>query len=180
METCPICLDEIKNTDNFLYMPKCNHKVHTTCELKAAQYDVRCPICRTKDERLTTRQEDDIQLYSNLERVANEREYELKKYKRKRARVIKKNSKLTKMKEKLNEEKKNFIATERRLEILWMKLQKDCWKNDKNIQKLKNERKKHQRKTNSLWKKLDDEVENIVGPKPDDIILDINFNYLNP
>lgn len=175
METCPICLDEIKTTDNFLCMPICNHKIHTLCELKAAQYDARCPVCRTKDKYLTTRQEDDSQMYSNIERLAREQDIEIRKYRRKRARVIRKHSKLNNLREKLNEEKKTFLKKEKELERVWIQLQKDCWKNDTTIQKLKSERKKCQRRTNCLCKKLENAVENIVGPRPEDIILNIQL-----
>lgn len=175
MDTCPICLEEIKSTDNFLCMPICKHKIHTLCELKAAQYDARCPVCRTKDETLTTRQEDDVQIYSNLESLAQEEESEFARYKRKRARVIRKHSRLHKLKEKLNREKKSFVKTEKELERMWIQVQKDCWKNDSNIQRLKQERKKYQRKTNCLCKKLENEVANIVGPKPEHFFLNIHL-----
>ena len=176
MDTCPICLDVIKDTDNFLLMPKCNHKIHTICELKAAQYDLRCPVCRTKDGALTTRQEDDLQMYSNLERIAEQQDTEMRKYKRKRNRVIRQHSRLTRLRDQLNEEKRGYFKKEKELERVWIQIQKDSWKNNSIIKRLKDERKKYQRRTNSLCKKLEDEVENIVGPKPDDFVLSVHLS----
>lgn len=176
MDICPICLDIISDSDNFLLMPICNHKIHTLCELKAAQYDSRCPVCRTKDGSLTTRQEDDMQMYTNLERIAEEQDTEIRKYKRKRARVIRKHSRLTRLRDKLNEEKKTYNKTEKELERVWIQVQKDSWKNDEKLKKLKLERKKYQRRANSLCKKLESEVEDIVGPKPEDFILSVHLS----
>ena len=45
--------------------------------------------------------------------------------------------------------------------------------NDPDIIRLKNERKKCQRKTSQLCKKLEKEIEEKVGPKPDDIIINL-------
>ena len=172
METCPICLDFIHDDDNFLKMPQCFHKIHTLCALKAVKYDARCPICRTKDPELThsEAQEEHAQVYTHLERLAEEHDSMLKRYKRRRAREIKKNSRLTRLRDRLNEEKKCFVQKEKELEREWLLLQKNNWKHDKLINSLKNERKKHQRRTNSLCKRLENEIETILGPKPDDFL----------
>ena len=47
---CPICHENIKETDNIPLLP-CNHKFHYTCLADYCKYrinhDVRCPMCRT-------------------------------------------------------------------------------------------------------------------------------------
>ena len=179
-DTCPICLEKFESNDNILHMPVCKHRIHTCCELKAAQYDSRCPICRTKDPNLTTRQDDDIAMYTNLENLAEEHANKIRQYNRKRARVINKHSKLTRLKEQLKRERKNFEDKEKELEKLWMKIQRESWNNNPNILKLKYERRKYQRRTNMLCKRLEEQVEEKVGPKPDDFEFNIDFRIVQP
>jgi predicted nuclease with TOPRIM domain len=176
VETCPICLDEIKG-DDYLCMPVCQHKVHTVCELKAAQYDSRCPVCRTKHPFITSRAEDDVQHYTNMEQLVNDQEAAIVQYNRKRSRIIRNHSNLSRLREKLKKEKKTFFNKEKELEREWIQLQKNCWKTDATINKLKNERKRHQRKTNILCKKLEGEIETIMGPKPEDLFNLINIHF---
>ena len=46
---CPICLDELKNTDNIQKLP-CKHKFHKECLMHVCNNknnrNVKCPICR--------------------------------------------------------------------------------------------------------------------------------------
>lgn len=175
MENCPICLDCVEADDKSLCMPVCMHRVHTVCALKAAQYDSRCPVCRTREPTLTSRQEDDLEMYANIERIANEQEIEVRRYQQRRARVIRKHSRLRHIRDRLNDEKKRYASKEKELERTWVQMQRECWKSNEAIQRLKQERRVHQRRTNSLCKKLDNEVETILGPKPEDIILSVNI-----
>lgn len=174
-ETCPICLEPLTEHDNVLCMPVCMHKIHTMCELKAAQYDARCPVCRTKDPRLTTRTEDDVAVYNNLERLATEYDSTVRRYKRKRARVINQHSKLGRLRERLKKERKDFVSVERELERHWMKLQRESWNNNPEIVRLKNERRRYQRRSNTICKKLENELEERLGPRPDDVM----FQFAN-
>lgn len=166
-ETCPICLESILEHDNVLCMPVCMHKIHTSCELKAAQYDARCPVCRSKDPNLTSRQDDDAAMYSNLERLAHEHEQQVRRYNRKRSDMIKKHSKLKHIRDQLKTQKQSYISKEKELQKQWMKLQRECWNNDPEIAKLKEERKKYLRRTSFLCKKLEQEIEDKIGPRPD-------------
>tara|TARA_Y100000741_G_scaffold283984_1_gene223737 strand:- start:2726 stop:3262 length:537 start_codon:yes stop_codon:yes gene_type:complete len=172
---CPICYEDICEDDNVLCMPICLHKIHTKCGLKAAQYDTRCPICRTKDPDITTRQDDDVVMYANLERLAREHDRCIRNYNQKRTRVIKKNSKLGRIRDKLKIERNNYLQKEKELEKHWTKIQKETWKTDPEISRLKKERLKCQRKSNLLCRRLEKEIEQEVGPKPDDIMFNMNI-----
>ena len=174
LDTCPICLDYIYSTDNVLCMPVCLHKVHAKCGLAAAQYDTRCSICRTKDPDLVSKQENELEIFSNLEELANNHDRTVRQYNRKRARVINKNSRLGRLQEKFKKEKKNFHEVENDLEKKWMKLQKDSWTNDPNINQLKCDRRKAQRRSNVLSRKLEDELEKELGPKQQSFVFRID------
>ena len=166
-EFCPICLDKIEADDNVLCMPLCMHKIHTACELKAAQYDSRCPICRTKDPEITSRQDDDLAMYSNLENLANEHNRTVQTYNRKRARIIRKHSRLRGLRNALKKEKEFFNNTDKELEREWIKAQKEIWNNNTEITRLKKKRRQHQQKSNTLCKRLEKELEDKVGPRPE-------------
>lgn len=45
-EICAVCQEQIPNMEESMMWPSCHHKLHTTCALQLAQYDVRCPVCR--------------------------------------------------------------------------------------------------------------------------------------
>ena len=175
--SCPICLEPFTENDNTLCMPVCMHKIHTKCELSAAQYDTRCPLCRTTDDDILLRPDAENithEIYSSIEHLVNEHEEEVVRYKRKRNRTIKKNSRLNTMNEKLKKEKKSFNIKEKELVTEWTSIQKEIWMKHPQIMKLKLERKKIQRKKSALCKKLEQEVEEIVGPKPNEFTLNIN------
>lgn len=158
-------------------MPVCMHKIHTKCELSAAQYDTRCPLCRTTDDDILLRPNaEDIthEIYSNIEHLVTEHQEEVVRYKRKKNRVIKKNSRLSKLNENLKKERKSFVMKENELVTEWTNIQKEIWMKHPQILKLKLERKKIQRKSSALCNKLEKEVEEIIGPKPNEFTFNIN------
>lgn len=173
-ETCPICLECINEGDNVLEMPVCKHKIHTLCELKAAQYDSRCPVCRTKHPDITTRQEDDIEMYANIERIAADHERMIGRYNQRRYRAIQKNPRLKLVQCKLKEEKRNLKRKDDELSREWLRVQKDCWNNDPDISRLKDERRKQQRRTSRLCRELEHKLEEELGPRPHEQFFTIN------
>ena len=49
MEPCPVCQDPLDH--DVLTLPGCGHRLHASCALSAAQYDVRCAVCRVRRRR---------------------------------------------------------------------------------------------------------------------------------
>ena len=178
-DVCPICLEAISDTDNVLCMPICMHRVHTKCELKAAQYDSRCPICRTKDPELTTRQDDDVEIYTNLEQLVHEHERSMRQYNQKRCRVIRQNSKLYSLREQLKRERRLMVESDKRLDQTWLRIQRDIWKNNTDLVGLKKERRVHQNRANYLYKKLEAKLEETVGPRPGGMIFNVDIEAVD-
>lgn len=56
---CPVCLEVMQDDATMLRHPGCGHAMHTVCALNAAQYDVRCPLCRGAHADLKPRCEDE-------------------------------------------------------------------------------------------------------------------------
>jgi len=166
---CPICLEIIQETDNILCMPVCGHKIHTLCELAAAQYDTRCPVCRTKDPELCTKIEEPT-IYDNIERLTRERQRIIMSYRRRRNRLIGKNTKLASLREREKQETQNLNMKNKELEQAWSSFQRKAWMENSDIGELKKERQRVLRRLSSISKALDNAVEGEIGPQPDDVI----------
>lgn len=53
---CCICLEAVTTAeDGVVRWPGCDHRVHVACMLTAAQYDVRCPLCRQVPSKVQVR-----------------------------------------------------------------------------------------------------------------------------
>lgn len=57
--TCTVCFGDLDEAET-VTLPGCGHAFHTACILTAAQYDVKCPVCRRVpngiDERASPQQ----------------------------------------------------------------------------------------------------------------------------
>lgn len=56
---CAICLEDV-SLDNRVRVPGCRHLFCGSCLLNAAQYDVRCPVCRQMPTGVTAREKPTI------------------------------------------------------------------------------------------------------------------------
>jgi hypothetical protein len=178
-EACPICLEDCDEANAF-YWPTCGHKVHSICALTAAQYDVRCPMCRNLDENIKLRKTDDEQENENsdsdddsdnfletVERLIIEHERNTRNYKSKRYRVIRGDEKLSRLQTKLHEVEKVFKTSDKTLDREWMIHQKTMWNSNKKIMALRKDRKTCLRKVNYFSKKLECAIENKIGSPPE-------------
>lgn len=164
---CPICLETIKDTDNTLRMPVCMHKIHTQCALQAAQYDMRCPLCRTKDESLEAKPvEEEMNIFQILEETAEQHERIRRRYQRKRRNVINVNRKLKVLDQRIRQNNRLLNESEKELERTWMQLQRKAWKENPEIQRLKKERQDVQRRRAYACRILEREIEAEIGPNP--------------
>ena len=161
-DCCAICLDPIEN-DSFIIMPVCKHKFHSHCMISAAQYDIRCPTCRTQDTRIRSKDEFANRYFADVEDFFNERKIIHRRYQQKRRRAINKNEYLKKIQQQLREQKQQFDSVTKILEKKWSNLQKDVWKNDESLNVLRQERKQLNRKLNNLQRKLDTNIKRIIG-----------------
>ena len=113
MDECPICFEELGESIENCAMPLCHHKVHVRCLLQAAQYDLRCPICRCKDPHIIEKKTDGEEQMSYIENLFERHQIATKQYQRKRSRLISKNSNMQKIRDQLKEVNKKFIAAQR-------------------------------------------------------------------
>lgn len=178
-DICPICLEAIDTSSkDSLFWPSCNHKVHTLCALNAAQYDVRCPMCRTLDEKIKVRDssleeggeedsDDSENFLETVERMILEHERNMKNYKSKRYRLIRSDEKMKKLHTKVQESDRILRTFDRDLDREWSSLQKTMWNTNKKICSLRNHRKTALRRNGYFNRRLDAEVEKRIGSPPE-------------
>lgn len=172
---CPICLEDmdIHNAATTVLMPVCQHRIHTVCALRAAQYDLKCPVCRTCDPSFNSnsasraaQNSQEVLMFQELEELNQQHSIMIRRYQQKRCRTIRKNKKLMKIRDRLKDERQYFDQTTRELEKLWLAAQKNLWKEDVHINDIKKKRRKLQQRTYALEKKLNQHIENEIGPSP--------------
>ena len=105
VDLCPICLEPFDRANPSMNMPSCNHALHVRCALSAAQYDVRCPICRCKNPLIIDKNDmyasnDPLEAIAatsiNIAELYDEHELLHRRYQRKRASCIRRHDSLRK------------------------------------------------------------------------------------
>lgn len=166
-DECPVCLEGLHDPLRCLRMPICGHTIHVSCALSAAQYDVRCPLCRTKDPLIDSRQDEERRMFSEMEEDALREEELARRYKRRRSAVIRRHNSLKKLRDRMREEKKAFSSINNELERTWMQLQRRCWNEDVALQLIKQNRRKHQRRYSSSNRRMQNRLKALIGSPPD-------------
>lgn len=161
---CPVCLDSFEDS-NVLSMPICGHRVHVSCALNAAQYDTRCPICRTKDPSISSRSDDDI--FTHIQEITNRHAASLRRYQQRRTRAIRQRDSLKRIRDRLTAERRSFEQVDRELEREWISLQKRQWVSDAKIADIKMRRKKLRRRVTDLNRRLEHRLQLIIGDEPE-------------
>ena len=53
-DRCAICLEALSQGTTTAH-PGCHHRLHVACLISSAQYDARCPVCRTVGDGVALR-----------------------------------------------------------------------------------------------------------------------------
>lgn len=165
-DTCPVCLESL-NDQPFLCMPVCKHPIHISCALGAAQYDVRCPVCRTKDPLIETKQDRETRMFTQLEEYATQQENLVNQYQRRRTNIIRKNPSLQKMRNRMRENERHFSKLDKELDRTWSKLQRRMWMEHETILDIKRRRNKARTRYNVDRRKLDSRLVPLIGDAPE-------------
>ena len=168
---CPICLYPMIDSKQVMYMPICGHCIHTTCALSAAQYDVRCPVCRTRDPLIESKMDRETRILGQLEEFASRQDRIVRSYKKRRAAAIRRRPSLKRMQNRFRDEKKKFSDLNLELERAWTRMQRDRWNNDATIKDIKLRRRKQQRRLYVANRRLNDHLRPLVGSPPESIEL---------
>ena len=164
--SCPVCLDTLDRNDcDTMCMPVCRHRIHVTCGLAAAQYDIRCPVCRTQDPSIESRHARDPDLVQ-LQEIARQEHIIARRYQQRRSYAIRKRTPLKKLRDRIKNEAKFLDEKEKQLERAWLQRQREAWMHDLEITKLKHERRKHQQHVSTLQRRLSLQLKTLIGDPP--------------
>lgn len=170
-EACPVCLETMSDDDaRVCKLPGCEHRVHVACMLAAAQYDVRCPLCRQCDAsiaRRSTAEEAPAQsLDAELHQMVREHERRRRLYSARRARAIRGEERAVLLRDRLVATRRELNEHDRVLSRAWLALQRTAWREDQTINELKRQRALALRRFNRLNTQLDAWVADRIGPMP--------------
>ena len=168
-ETCPVCLECLSDRP-FMCMPLCRHPIHITCALGAAQYDVRCPVCRTQDPTIETKQDRDTRMFNQLEEYAQQQERIANRYQRRRADVIRTRPSLKKMRTRMRENERLLTQLDKDLDRAWSRLQRRMWKEHETIVDIKKQRNRARNRYNADRRRLDARLLPLIGDAPEFIV----------
>ena len=167
---CPVCLGEIGDVhdERVMRMPVCGHLIHTACALSAAQYDTRCPMCRSHDPSIVVREDGsrgdvNAAFFVHVESIVSEEDERFRRYQRQRSSAIRRSESLKRLRDRIRAEVRVFRVHERELSQTWYQMQRDAWKNDTTLQALKDKRRKQQRRVTDLNRRLERRVLAYIG-----------------
>lgn len=171
---CPICLDDILDGGGAppaLSLPYCGHKMHIRCALMAIRHDNRCPVCRSHVVPATESVEPDPPLPAQVQeelllQIESELNRMIRRYRDRRARLVRNNEQLRELKRKLDEEQRQYRSTEDELIRTWKQAQRRLWSEDEALQVLKTKTTKHRRQVTRMTKRLRQKVEDAIGRPP--------------
>ena len=106
--SCPVCQDVFTHQDNVCKMPVCHHTIHVSCALNAAQYDVRCPLCRTSDPSIVPKDQADDELLQEYEEYAVQTARLIRNYRQRQYRAIRRSPALTQKRTQLRDAHQKF------------------------------------------------------------------------
>ena len=165
-ETCPVCREDLTQQPT-LMMPVCGHKVHTSCALNAAQYDVRCPLCRAQDPNIETKRDRESRVFSQIEEYAAHQEHAVRQYRRRRSRVICAHPSLRKMRDRAQQNQRELTRLDRELSQRWLQAQRRLWSEDATIAEIKTQRRRVQRRLSMSNRALNERLNMHIGEAPD-------------
>ena len=138
------------------------------CMITAAQYDVRCPICRRVDSGVTLRQagEDaDTGVVGEFERITTAYHTQMRSYNAKRNRLIRKDPDLRVLRDRLKHARDDELSRH------WTSLQRRLWREDAAVVNMKRMRANSLRRWRRLNSKLEVAVEQSLRPLPSLFVL---------
>lgn len=166
-DQCPVCIEAVAFGENRMCMPQCGHVVHTTCALNAAQYDVRCPVCRAQDPRLEPRQSGESRILAQVNEYARAHRQHVREYNRRKNNIMRRSTSMRKLRDDLKKERRELCGLEKTLGRTWMNIQKAAWATDADLQALKNRRKRQLRKVSTMQRRYDQLLVPLLGEAPE-------------
>ena len=165
MNECVLCLEKLDGL--ITELPGCGHKIHTHCMLTAAQYDVRCPLCRSVPLNVNLRQEVNESPSRVIETLHANYMNSRRRWQQKKSKLLSKRADLKSLNEKLKECRNNYVLSEKELEKVWNVKMKALWAGDNELKTLQANHAKTRNKHTRLLKRFNNKIEDIIGKCPE-------------
>jgi hypothetical protein len=150
-------------------MPGCAHRLHVTCLINCAQYDARCPVCRTVGEGVVRKPEEAPAIAGatfvlNLDVDAMQREW--RRYTARRRRVLRQrpalHDKVQRLRDLRAEVTRAFAETQR----VYDRKCREAWRDDPEVRAARAHMDRLRRRERRLEHAVDAELEALLGPEP--------------
>ena len=163
---CPVCMDPVEETSCLRLA--CGHTVHDYCMLSAAQYDVRCPVCRQVGPNIAVRDDarETNDVLEEVERIHREFRQRVRHYNIKRNRAIRKHDRLLLLRNNIRTTYNDVCTQDEQLHRYWNQLQRTMWRDDTTLADMKRLRSNSMRRLNRMTRQLNESVENVIGNMP--------------
>ena len=113
---------------------------------------------------MAPRPQEDI--FSHFEEELNERLASYRLYRARRGRVIRRRDSLKKIRDRLRDANRAYASADKNLDRAWSRTVRHIWNTDDNINALKKERQRCQRKRSRYERQLRNRLESLIGEEP--------------
>jgi len=164
---CPICLDNMDQSSTSI-RPGCNHSMHTLCMLGAAQYDVRCPICRHQPKDLHVRSDDNglTGVLVQLNVIRQTHRQNTRVYNEQRAQMIKDSNYLKSVSDAVKLARADLSNANRTLYKRWSKVCRQNWRVHPAIVLLKRAQQTARQRHKIAKLQFEKLTDDVLGPRP--------------
>ena len=167
-DLCCVCMEAL-GTNDVAPMPGCAHRLHVACLINCAQYDARCPVCRTVGEGVVPKAETTTTAVGttyvlNLDLQEVQREW--RRYTDRRRRVLRQRpalgDKVRRLRELRTQVNRAYEATQR----VHDRKCRQVWREDHEVRAARVEMERLRRRERRLEHIVDAELEELLGPEP--------------
>lgn len=182
IDLCAICMDPLDGAPGerpLATMPSCPHRFHVACLLNCAQYDARCPVCRSVADGVTLRRDDaeaatplttvvlDMEeLESHIERAHALSVREWRRYSDRRRRVLRQRPYLAERVTRLREIR---VAMDREFDDanrIYDRKCRELWRADPEVKAHRDALVRLRRRERRVHRLLEEELEELIGAEP--------------
>lgn len=177
-DVCAVCMDDLASRPT-AQMPGCSHRLHVICMINCAQYDARCPVCRSVGEGVilrpppvqvsaaaTTVHIDFDDLEEDLREAQEAMARQWRRYTARRRRVLRQRPYLSDRIAKLKQLREDMTHEYDAANRAYDRRCRDAWRTDPEVKQHRDALARLRRRERRLEQQLEAELEELLGPEP--------------
>jgi len=165
-DLCCVCMDPLGDAQSVARMPGCTHRLHVTCLINCAQYDARCPVCRTVGEGIVPKPVTTPPASVTLVFDVDEMEREWRRYTARRRRVLRQRPALGDKVRKLRGLRVDVTRAFAETQRVYDRKCRAAWRDDPEVRAARTHMDRLRRRERRLEHDVDAELEDVLGPEP--------------